>query len=126
MGLTNQELLAILGMLGGVVAVMRTGAEVFKRRADSEGLRVETEAKHAQAVLDRLAVLEFQESASAAKINDLGLRASTAEAARERLNLELTQARAGLAESERQRDQLARELDQLKRQLGDTLPPPRG
>lgn len=88
------DIASIGGMVGGALTLLGTVAYIFKRRADNEAHRIEIEAKHAQASLDRLARLEAGELMSEKKLEDLRTRATNAEASRERLEWELSMARA--------------------------------
>jgi chromosome segregation ATPase len=144
------DLASIGGVVGGAIGILTTLAYVYRRKADNEAKRLEIDAKHAQAVLDRLATLEASEMMTDKKIDDLTVRATTAEMSRERLEWELQRARRDteelrgdltratsrvtqlerdLTESRHERDReraraeaLAVELGELKRQLATGTP----
>ena len=131
------EWASVAGMVGGAVAVLKLLADGYKRRGLNEAQRIELEAKHSQAVLDRLQRLEFAEAAADAKIEELNKRATAAELRAAGLEWELARARQE-TEAERSRGVLlARELSDLKRQraglsaapderIDTPLRPPRG
>ncbi len=109
------EWAAIGGMVGGAIALLKVLADGYKRRADTEAGRLELEAKHSQAVLDRLQRLELGEAIADRKIEELSQRATAAEIRAAGLEWELARARQE-TEAERARSVLlARELSDLKR-----------
>ena len=127
------EWASIAGMVGGAIAVLKLLADGYRRRGDNEAKRLELEAKHSQAVLDRLQRLEFAEAAADAKIEELNKRATAPELRAAGLEWELARARQE-AEAERARGVLLeRELSDLKRtrvsddgSIQTPMRPPRG
>ena len=109
------EWATVAGMVGGAIAVLKMLADGYRTRGMSEAKRIELEAKHSQAVLDRLQRLELGEAIADRKIEELSQRATAAEIRAAGLEWELARARQE-TEAERARSVLlARELSDLKR-----------